>query len=51
VGRFKVMKLVALVGVIALAVGHCCSNGLGGANYDRAEVEDGVLIFPRFISS
>ena len=43
------MKLVALVGVIALVVGHCCSNGLGGANYDRAGVEDGVLIFPRFV--
>ena len=38
-GRFKVMKLVALVGVIALVVGHCCGNGLDGANDDRAGVK------------
>jgi hypothetical protein len=45
------MNLVLLVSVIALAVRHCGSNGLGGANYDRAGAEDGVLIFPRFIRS
>jgi len=45
------MNLVLLVSVIALAVGYCCSNGLGGANYDRTGVEDGVLIFPRLIRS
>jgi len=33
------MNLVLLVSVIALAVGHCCSNGLGGSNYDRAGVK------------
>jgi len=33
------MNLVLLVGVITLVVGHCCGNGLDGANYDRAGVK------------